>query len=133
MNHQHAVNCLSSSRQAIARYTACVFEPSDIVEIRRLPSGRSTWHQAGKLTEVVKSLTRDNQRKQHIYVSANPRKASGGTKNEDVACARCLFADFDDIDSIVYYGNCLARIFRIRASCAKTRYARYPWPFILIP
>ena len=28
----------------------------------------------------------------------NPRQSSGGTKNSDVASARCLFADFDGID-----------------------------------
>ena len=78
-------------------YAACVFKPTDVVEVRRLPSGKSTWHQAGKLAEAVESLVQDNQLGQHIYVGANPRRSQGGTKSKDVACAHCLFVDFDGI------------------------------------
>jgi len=93
------VNCPASTAQdQLAHYTACVFEPTDIVELRRLPSGKSTWHKAGRLAEAAESLVNENQNSQHIYASANPRRAKGGTKSTDVVCARCLFADFDGID-----------------------------------
>ena len=86
-----------TAQDELARYTACVFEPTDIVEIRQLPSGKSTWHEADKLTEAAVSLIYDNQHSQHIYVGANPRRARGGTKSKDVVCTRCLFVDFDGI------------------------------------
>lgn len=88
---------IATTQDELAHYTACVFEPTDIVEIRQLPSGKSTWHQASKLTEAAESLLHDNQHSQHIYVGANPRRVRGGTKSKDVACTRCLFVDFDGI------------------------------------
>ncbi len=88
---------LNSIIDQIVRYTACVFEPTDMVEIRRLPSGKSTWHRAGEIVKVAESMVRDNQQNQHIYVGANPRKAEGGTRSKDVACAHCLFVDFDGV------------------------------------
>lgn len=85
------------ARQELARYAACVFEPTDVVEVRRLPSGRSTWYQAGNLAEAAQSLFGDNQHGEHVYAGANPRRVRGGTRSKDVACVRCLFADFDGI------------------------------------
>ncbi|MHC4105135.1 MAG: DNA-primase RepB domain-containing protein [Planctomycetota bacterium] len=85
------------AHKELARYASCVFEPMDTVEVRRLPSGESTWHQAGELDKVVESLVQDNQQSQHIYVGANPRRLRGGTRSKDVVCARCLFVDFDGI------------------------------------
>jgi len=85
------------TREELARYAACVFKPTDVIEVRRLPCGRSTWHQAGNLAEAAESLVQDNQHSQHIYVGANPRRVRGGTRGKDVSCARCLFADFDGI------------------------------------
>ena len=87
----------TNAQQELARYAACVFEPGDVVEVRRLPCGESTWHQAGRLAEVAESLLADNQHQQHIYVGANPRRSCGGTRSKDVACGRCLFVDFDGI------------------------------------
>jgi len=86
-----------AAEQELAYYAACVFEPADIVEVRRLPSGRSTWHEAGRLARVARVLFRDNQRGEHIYIGANPRRIAGGTRSKDVVCARCLFVDFDGI------------------------------------
>jgi len=96
-NEPNTSNSTSTTQEELARYVACVFAPMDVVEVRRLPSGKSTWHQAGKLAETTESLVRDNQHGQHIYVGANPRRARGGTRSKDVACARCLFVDFDKI------------------------------------
>lgn len=90
-------DAVAAARKAAAHYAACVFKPEDIVEVRRLPCGQSIWHRAGRLCEAVRELIRDNHQGQHIYVGANPRSSWGGTRSKDVACARCLFADFDGV------------------------------------
>lgn len=97
MNRPNTNDSIAAAKDEIIRFVKCVFEPMDMVEVRRLPSGRSSWHKAGKLAEAVESLVQDNQLGQHIYMGANPRRARGGTKSKDVACARCLFVDFDKI------------------------------------
>lgn len=97
-NSRSRSNPIAAAQEAAAQYVACVFEPKDIIEVRRLPCGQSTWHRADKLSEVVRELIRENQQGQHIYVGANPRCVWGGTRSKDVACARCLFVDFDGID-----------------------------------
>lgn len=79
----------------IARFTACVFDADDVVEVRRLPSGRSTWHRAGELSTCADTLVADNDDGQNIFVGINPRLNVGGRKAVDVATARCHFADFD--------------------------------------
>lgn len=98
-NSQNTSRSAATSRDELTRYAACVFEPADTVEVRRLPSGKSTWHRAGELAKVAESLVRDNQHGQHVYVGANRRRVKGGTKGKDVACARCLFVDFDGIEA----------------------------------
>jgi hypothetical protein len=99
MNCQNANSSTTIAREELCRYAACVFEPTDVVEVRRLPCGQSSWHRAGELSEAAESLFHDNQHGQHIYVGANPRRAPGGTRSKDVACARCLFVDFDGTDA----------------------------------
>ena len=99
MKCQNTNRSTTTAEEELARYAACVFEPEDIVEVRELPSGQSIWHHAGKLAEAAESLFYDNQHGQHIYAGANPRRRWGGTRSKDVACARCLFVDFDGIDS----------------------------------
>jgi hypothetical protein len=42
-------------------------------------------------------LFKDNHYGEHIYAGVNPRRFRGATKSRDVACARCLFVDFDGI------------------------------------
>ncbi len=86
-----------SLKESLALFTECLFDPADTIEIRRLPAGKSTWHKAGALAETAESLLADNRQGQNIYAGANPRRSHGGTKNEDVVCAWCLFADFDGI------------------------------------
>lgn len=97
MNRRNISGSTTITQEELACYAASVFGPTDVVEVRRLPCGRSSWHQAGKLAEAAESLVQDNQHNQHIYVGANPRCVQGGTRGKDVACARCLFADFDGI------------------------------------
>jgi hypothetical protein len=91
-------NCALNPRKEIADYVSCIFEPKDIVEVRQLPYGKSGWHLADELVGITDFLSLDNRRKQQqIYVGVNPRSVKGGTRGKHVACARCLFVDFDRI------------------------------------
>ncbi len=81
----------------LARFAECVFERGDIIEIRRLPSGQSTWHVAAELPGLLAQLKTDNTNGQGVYVGINPRRERGGKTTADVSLARCLFADFDDV------------------------------------
>jgi len=89
---------VAAMQKELSRYAECVFNPADIVEVRRLPSGQSSWLEASRLVEAAESLLKENKTGQHIYISANPRRAEGGTKSKDVTCGRCLFVDFDNIN-----------------------------------
>lgn len=90
------------TQSQLAQFAECVFEPTDIVEIRFLPSGRSIWCVASEVRDKAAELQQANQAGEHIHVGANPRKTSGGKCDSDVALARCMFADFDDttIDAV---------------------------------
>jgi hypothetical protein len=79
----------------IAAYVACVFDPADCVEVRRLPCRRSSWHRADALPAFADSLAQDNRAGENIYVGANPRLASDQRGDDSVELARCVFADFD--------------------------------------
>ena len=79
------------------KFIACIFESDDLVEIRILPRGTSHFIKAQQLHSLSEGLNQANSEVQHIYFGANPRKREGG-KAEDVALARCLFADFDNIE-----------------------------------
>lgn len=81
--------------ETIATFSRCLFTDEDIVEVRRLDSCRSTWHAAKDLHLVADELTQENRTGQHIHISANPRRNSGGKASKDVAMCRCLFADLD--------------------------------------
>ena len=81
----------------LSTYVASVFDPADIVEIRRLPSGVSSWCRAPELPLQAAGLRKENDDGQNIFVGANPRQRAGGTKATDVAVARCLFADSDGV------------------------------------
>lgn len=92
---------LLSDSKAVAegldRYVACAFAPDDIVEVRRLPSTRSTFHKAADLPALASELLKDNRDGENIYLGINPRKRVSGTTAEDVLLARCLVADFDNV------------------------------------
>ena len=96
-----------TGNEQVKLYAECIFEGTDIVEIRRLPSGRSTWHRADKLTVSFQGLIAANQAGDNIYVGVNPRKQMNLKGDDSVKLARCLFADFDnasidDTESVLY-------------------------------
>lgn len=80
-----------------------LFKPNDIVEVRAIHSVRKgdivhRWTTTQELPTIYDELHEFNRKGYNIYFGVNPRKYIGGTKKEDVALARCLFADFDDKD-----------------------------------
>ena len=81
----------------IKRFATAIFEPNDLVEIRALPGGAQRWVHASELAELANELLVENRVGRNIYFGANPRQHKGG-RAEDVALARCLFADFDGVD-----------------------------------
>lgn len=93
----HSASLADVQRQ-LAQLADCVFDPTDLIEIRRLPSGRSTWHRASELAGLASQLITDNRNGQNLYVGANPRTRSGGRSASDVVLARSVFADFDDTE-----------------------------------
>ncbi|MBA7585164.1 hypothetical protein ES708_27134 [subsurface metagenome] len=88
---------LAVVKRNIEEFCRCVFEPDDIVEIRTLPSGGSYWCKAKEMAGWAERLRKENQAGQNIYIGINPRKQKGGTTAKDVALARNLSADFDNV------------------------------------
>lgn len=76
------------------RFLACLFDPADLVEVRLIPQRRTLFRRADRLTELDHELQDANMAGQHVYIGVNPRRRQGG-KRQDVAVARCLFADLD--------------------------------------
>lgn len=83
---------------SVGTFADSLYEPDDLIEVRRLPSGRSTWHRASELPNVANDLRRDNAKGQGVFIGANPRTREGGRKAADVQLARSIFADFDHTD-----------------------------------
>jgi hypothetical protein len=77
------------------RFLSAIFEPGDVIEFRPLAPAQKKWGTLSDLQQIVSWLTRLNAAGKHCYFGGNPRKADGGSKIEDVALARCLWADFD--------------------------------------
>lgn len=99
------MSSIADCTRELKRFLPCVFEKSDLVEVRRLlpPTGRSrkrraesTWCEALLLLHEVPVLLQHNSDGHDIYVGANPRKAKRGTTSADVALARCIFCDWDE-------------------------------------
>ena len=85
----------------LTRYCT-VFEPDDVVELRLLGTGLrpiKLWAKASRLPDKFAELMELNHRGYNIYVGPNPRKAEGLSGDSSVKLARCLFVDFDGIES----------------------------------
>jgi hypothetical protein len=87
----------TNAAEQVAAYAAALFEPDDVVEVRRLPSGVSAWQRADELAGETDELARQNANGINIHVGANPRLLSGAKRDAGVALARCVFADFDGV------------------------------------
>ncbi len=86
---------VTNSAEQIQSFTTCLFQPGDLIEVRRLPNGKSTWHLAGELHEQADALTTENEARQNIHIGVNPRSYEGrGTAA--VGVCNAMYADFDD-------------------------------------
>lgn len=82
------------------RFLSVLFEPTDIVEIRLLPSGQQAFCPSYfKAVERWSEIESANTRGQNVYFGANPRSVAAGGKvggkASDITLARCLFVDID--------------------------------------
>ena len=82
--------------KAISAMAGVAWEPADVIEVRRLPARRSTWHRAADLADLAEKLSRENPAGNNLYVGINPRRAAGMRGDAAVDLARCLVADHDD-------------------------------------
>lgn len=76
-----------------------LFVPDDWIELRLLPRPESRWFRLADddgARAVLEWAAAANSGGRNVYFGANPRTKDGGRRAEDVALARCLFADFDD-------------------------------------
>lgn len=91
----------SHLKASLAEFATALWEPGDLIELRALRRGgaQSRFCYAGELTNemTIEFITRLNATDWNIYAGAHPRKRKGGT-GEDVALARCLFADIERIE-----------------------------------
>jgi hypothetical protein len=85
--------------------SATLFEPGDLIELRcfkKLPDGKTDiiqfWVRASNVLAMQNTLHGLNQQGYNLSFGPNPRKRRGG-KTADVALARCLFCDFDHLQS----------------------------------
>jgi hypothetical protein len=95
------------TRNELEKFMAILFEPTDLVELRtfhrdKRQSGtgdvRQKFCASREVIDHIPFLAGLNQDREHnIYIGINPRMREGG-KQEDVALARCLCADWDDVD-----------------------------------
>ena len=69
---------MTGSSDQLSAFGSCVFADHDIVEVRRLPSGHSTWHRAAELAGEAETLTGENANRENMLAGANPRTKVGG-------------------------------------------------------
>jgi hypothetical protein len=93
------------SRLEVERFLAILFEPTDLVEIRTFHRDSNTnqvrqfWRNVRVVEKLLPELHLLNQEGEHnIYIGANPRLREGGS-SDDVALARSLYADWDDVEA----------------------------------
>jgi hypothetical protein len=88
------------STKDLRTFSAILYEPDDIVELRLLAKGKKTiqrWIEAKKLPQFHSFLLDYNQQGYNIHIAPNPRKEKGRSGDDNVLLARCLFCDFDNM------------------------------------
>jgi len=75
----------------VHQFVDALYEPSDILEFRILPSAQSRWTLASTVDEVLPWLIEMNSEEQSIYVGCNPRscKGDGSRAQNCTGCGRC--------------------------------------------
>jgi hypothetical protein len=80
----------------VEHFIDAISAPDDIMELRLLPAGKSSWHRADDIGAEIARLNVANAAGQHIYFGANPRIKKGARGDAGIALARCLFIDDDN-------------------------------------
>ncbi len=86
---------MSNALHQCQQFLAAIFAADDVIEFRTLKPVTKNWETTGGLASIVEKLQKLNAQGAQCYFGANPRKQSGESKEDGVALARCLFADFD--------------------------------------
>jgi hypothetical protein len=86
----------ANAAEQIIAFIGAIFEPTDWVEVRVLPSARSAWFQASESPRIVAYCFTANAAFENVYFGINPRRDRGQRGNAGVMLARCIFADFDN-------------------------------------
>ena len=88
-----------------AQYVSCVFEPTDLVEVRvfrsaggKVTAGESKFQVASKVPEVIGQIAVMSGNDVWPAIGVLPRKTEGGTTDTDAAYSRVVFVDYDGAD-----------------------------------
>jgi len=91
--------------QALDQYAGAVWQPSDLIEIRALPTRRdsathprSLWAKACDIPSHAGKLQTWNDEGLNIYAGICPRRCDGGTTDGDTLPGRAIWADYDHIE-----------------------------------
>ncbi|HEV7300799.1 MAG TPA: hypothetical protein VGN72_15645 [Tepidisphaeraceae bacterium] len=94
----------ASTAEQVTALAAELFEPGDVVEVRRQPVRRyqptSRWIKARALATAVPALLDDNRSGLDIYFGANPRTGVGQRSAPGVTLARAMMLDFDHVSDL---------------------------------
>lgn len=92
----------SKVKSELKRFAEIVYEPDDIVELRLLGKDKAPvkyWIQATELPGMFSKLADHNHDGYNIYAGPNPRKDFKLSGDDSVLLARCVFCDFDKIET----------------------------------
>lgn len=86
---------MSNALHQCQQFLAAIFDADDVIEFRTLKPVTKNWDTTGGLASIVEKLLKLNAQGAQCHFGANPRKQAGESKEDGVALARGLFADFD--------------------------------------
>ena len=86
---------MSDALSQCQQFLSAIFDLADVIEFRTLKPVTKHWGTIDSLPGIMPKLLELNARGAQCYFGANPRKRSGESKEDGVALARGLFADFD--------------------------------------
>ena len=93
---------MTNTVEELKTFSKILYDSDDIVELRYIADKCKIirdWLPAKHLPDFADTLLMHNGYEYNIYAGANPRRAGGLSKDENVPLARCLFADFDHIET----------------------------------
>lgn len=93
-------------KETLDQFAAAVWGPTDLIEVRALPSHRdlgpnpvSLWMSAGELPDHADRLLSMNKAELNIYAGVLPRTTKGGRTDADTLPGWIIWSDFDGLDA----------------------------------